>query len=144
MAANESKSIAFIRIELHNRGNLLIFSFFLFLFQEFNFSNNFKHLSSSTLSLSSTVLHNNMSINGPQLNHRNKRLKSEGDQNSKDDLGEYQGRDIDDQQQLHGRQDRNKQTINRICRDFVRGLCRRKYCRVRKKTFFWCQQGSHA
>lgn len=73
-----------------------------------------------------------MSLNGnnlcgpPQSNNRNKRVKlDQGDQNAqKDDLGDYQGREGDEQ---HGRSG-NK--MNRICRDFVRGLCRRKYCRV--------------
>lgn len=73
----------------------------------------------------------NISTSGPTQN-RNKRVKSEQNDSGlqKDELGgDVQGRENENEQ--HGR----KQNITRICRDFVRGLCRRKYCRVSLLSF---------
>lgn len=71
---------------------------------------------------------NGNNLGGLQHHHRNKRVKNENQSSQKDDLGDYQG---DEQQQLHGR------PSNRICRDFVRGLCRRTYCRVSENRYFF-------
>ncbi|XP_063698881.1 zinc finger CCCH domain-containing protein 10-like [Culicoides brevitarsis] len=62
--------------------------------------------------------------NGQQGGNRNKRIKTENEQNSQKD--DYQDRETDEQ---HAQGRPMKQPMNRICRDFVRGLCRRKYCR---------------
>uniref|UniRef100_A0A336LVF8 CSON005829 protein n=1 Tax=Culicoides sonorensis TaxID=179676 RepID=A0A336LVF8_CULSO len=75
----------------------------------------------------SNNVNNGSSNNG--LSAGRKRSKSDQGNNEqcsqKDEARDYQGNEGDEPQQRNG----NKSNGTRLCRDFLRGNCRRKYCR---------------